>query len=1524
MELVLSYDSQVSAVSGSVLEMLFKQWDYQGTLQCNSKHNSSRPVYIVKTTEAGFLGLLSGLPKELQKLFPVNQSSAESDSAITWDFSDDENISHEREDNFSSRKGDKGGNGGGMRERSVTEILTPTTCLILGDVLLFTVNTHHYPLYDLDNLYNTNSDFDWGMFRKLGEELTLSWTPPSFFSVVFTQTGVYVFTLSSHPHRHMYVRVMPAGGQCYEPGTFFATLPRHVTRMGISRQRNLLLRPEWLVTGGLLFGAVVILCICVTLLILFQEYGWPEKKPIRARYRSLQSAYHMDDYSSKGSRVVSLRKIHRNQQARMTQDTIQPAVSADTMEEFWDYEHQVDLEAFSSNVFYSLLLKQSLSVTTRLGQLTTEVKELHHGVLGKLQLLHPCLMERTGEGYDGVRREMEREVVRRKALASQLATLLDSQQQVLRREQQAQQRVYSVFTTQLRECTRLLAKVHNNKQPPCGLHQQNLFQRLTSLVDEMGELTSAECQRQGAWGLLGEGTGAKLLCPDTGTVLTKNHIFGSDGSLRACQALHCDSVTGLIRPNAHSHMLLNSSHTMAVPPDFFLHQQTGRVMPIDGNVGYDPASSTLVLTTDSCTGDIGQWDSPLLPFIPYPTSRHSDQPLPSVRLRGLRPGQRLQLGASMADPDTGVPVPILAVTIHPQSGLVYPLGGVYVCPLTRLKQPIQIGCPMLDSRTGNLMLTVGVSLDTVTGAVLPVGGVLLGDFFIEPLSGRIARVGGASIRAGMPIPNAGGYQALLDSKILASMFKVLALLKPVTEEWGSDPTLQQYQSIERGSSRPDHLLAATKELQQAWKKSLHCQLQLLTRLEILQDWAMGFQQDGGALGEMPLTGSDICVPALLGMEYPDPVGSGLSVPVLGCQSDHVSGVMVLLAGTMEDPDGKGLVAIRYASQTVDPVTGLLAPVVGARLDTSRKNIVPVTASYWQIIRDQTDSVQVEALQREVCTRNTYWQQQRQREEDVLSDLDSTLYQCLFKATETNSYQVQWPGRQLREAAVELQDSAQTETLRRAAQCSHLALILPSNVLHILTLGDEEELDQQCVLHSELISGLEKVDVCMEQLLQDQEKWATHRQDQTSTPHTMDRDMRQKELWEHFSSLQAEMEAAVNELHCARHLYQLRADTAQAMVCGNFWYREYGLVQCSVHTDPVKLKSLLQQKALPLLQRLIQLLEDKQPASFSPNTCNQFVSDLSPKQAYVLETASRVWTASAPVVKDNQPMKELAQTTHISLPRIPEEEWSKLLEHSPLFQLLKGLEQQLKSWACGAKPRRGELGDRGQSFVDVLEAQWECEGELIPLDLSVLNPREFLIYEHGLFLMHTLHKLKLTSTLSLQIAVSLPKNNYFNNAFRNSFFFQEAEKTLFIRRQRLQSVGGFSLLLLHCLSHVKIKDMSSDSSPHFQRLFFKILQACLGELFHSRLGVPLSCQEADLCVLSHNKGAPKGDLHGPLSDSHAASLLHKLHKPSRGALSEDEIGELQKKHRETSLFSHLEEFLKEKTCEATEKRNEQTG
>lgn len=56
------------------------------------------------------------------------------------------------------------------------------------------------------------------------------------------------------------------------------------------------------------------------------------------------------------------------------------------------------------------------------------------------------------------------------------------------------------------------------------------------------------------------------------------------------------------------------------------------------------------------------------------------------------------------------------------------------------------------------------------------------------------------------------------------------------------------------------------------------------------------------------------------------------------------------------------------------------------------------------------------------------------------------------------------------------------------------------------LGDEEEWDQQCFWHSELMSGLDKVDVCVDQLQQDQEKWTTRAGDWSINLHAMVRAM----------------------------------------------------------------------------------------------------------------------------------------------------------------------------------------------------------------------------------------------------------------------------------------------------------------------------------------------------------------------------------------------------------------------------------
>lgn len=80
---------------------------------------------------------------------------------------------------------------------------------------------------------------------------------------------------------------------------------------------------------------------------------------------------------------------------------------------------------------------------------------------------------------------------------------------------------------------------------------------------------------------------------------------GPDGSIVYPDLIHQDTTTGLIVPNSEAKMLLCGGEVIDVPPDHFVHPGTGRVLPIHGNVGYDPTTSRLIVTVDS-TGELAQ------------------------------------------------------------------------------------------------------------------------------------------------------------------------------------------------------------------------------------------------------------------------------------------------------------------------------------------------------------------------------------------------------------------------------------------------------------------------------------------------------------------------------------------------------------------------------------------------------------------------------------------------------------------------------------------------------------------------------------------------------------------------------------------------------------------------------------------------------------------------------------------------------------------------------------------------------
>ena len=73
-----------------------------------------------------------------------------------------------------------------------------------------------------------------------------------------------------------------------------------------------------------------------------------------------------------------------------------------------------------------------------------------------------------------------------------------------------------------------------------------------------------------------------------------------------------DPVTKLRVPGPNCVMLPASGRTGPIPPGYFIHPDTGRVLPEAGNLGYDLQAATLVPTTDSSSGETlpATWPQP--------------------------------------------------------------------------------------------------------------------------------------------------------------------------------------------------------------------------------------------------------------------------------------------------------------------------------------------------------------------------------------------------------------------------------------------------------------------------------------------------------------------------------------------------------------------------------------------------------------------------------------------------------------------------------------------------------------------------------------------------------------------------------------------------------------------------------------------------------------------------------------------------------------------------------------------------
>ena len=148
---------------------------------------------------------------------------------------------------------------------------------------------------------------------------------------------------------------------------------------------------------------------------------------------------------------------------------------------------------------------------------------------------------------------------------------------------------------------------------------------------------------------------------------------------------------------------------------------------------YAPAGEGVdLLVTGTIAAPVFATDTSSLPYIPMPRSVYAGE-APDV----LQPARLVYSpvkdasgamvaapGALMLHEDSQLIVPVLGVSIDHLSGVLLPVGGAFISPLTQSTVPIEIGALFVDEASGRALPIEGVEFCAKTGKVLPIVGTI--------------------------------------------------------------------------------------------------------------------------------------------------------------------------------------------------------------------------------------------------------------------------------------------------------------------------------------------------------------------------------------------------------------------------------------------------------------------------------------------------------------------------------------------------------------------------------------------------------------------------------------------------------------------------------------------------------------------------------------------------------------------------------------------------------------------------------
>ena len=600
---------------------------------------------------------------------------------------------------------------------SVIGVQSPIMCLKAGAGVMWTISgslsdsSVHYPVYVSDSLLNTNPTFDYGAFVTLKEQILRGNNVSTFF-FQFDTPGIYVFRDSVTPTKQAVIGVVAPVLDC--PKAFetnqIQSMSIDILKSFPTSSKDTVINPDYQFITIVALSILIIFVVAVFLNVLRNQLGWGKSLSSRPKFRKHGSK---QDYFSLATRK-ELSSVGKEVGSIKTMD----ASSEGT-----------ELMGFSVSMLYDKLEDQNSLVSEQLTQQKQDIREFYEKVTRETATLRGLVDRNRNMGFteDELHRANERkslildEINRRKQIGLTGTVVFE---EVMK----------SIFTRPetieiLQKLQESLTKLNENylaeAQSPDGHISK-------SIIEELDEAVRQNIPILPNFQPLDE-NGAILLSGSR-QPFAKNDLFDSEGNLKIIPGvMEIDRVTKLVKPVKGLEMMTGKGQIVPVPENCCIHPISGKVIPMEGNVYFDPRRRCFNFL--SCMDFKSLVAGPL----PYVCNRENLKsmcyPDAAAYIHLIAKEDRgfpLNESRTMLDPFTGTRVPVLGITSNLATGELHAVGGAVLDPVTNLLKPIRMGDLMEDPETREVCMITGVMINEETCNVVPLGSRYSLAFLLSP------------------------------------------------------------------------------------------------------------------------------------------------------------------------------------------------------------------------------------------------------------------------------------------------------------------------------------------------------------------------------------------------------------------------------------------------------------------------------------------------------------------------------------------------------------------------------------------------------------------------------------------------------------------------------------------------------------------------------------------------------------------------------------------------------------------------